>query len=324
MPVRTVSRETSTPSGPRSTLIGQPDIQRLGRPRWSPGGAGFGACSLPQTPIHVLLRPVLPNCACATGAPEANFVALAGRVWGALSRLGRTGCAPNARICPKPPAWRVLLPFFTNRSPRAAGVSEPVERWPPRRPYSDASTGRVVLAHSASPVDHPRNSVMRLRQAAVFHVKRTTAGTGVRPAALPRSHDRSRNSPPAQGPRTEQTWLSGSGCRSLSTSVVAFYKRRRGQSHAARLAQQRRVDLHTIRMLIVNGCGERCLADVCDRLASTNSSCDIEKLSPDLLGALRGLFRSSTVTHSTLACRFAPLVDDEYGLRMRGGCGCFT
>ena len=63
---------------------------------------------------------------------------------------------------------------------------------------------------------------------------------------------------------------------------IAFYKRRRGQSHTARLAQQRPVELHTIRVLIVNGCWELCPADACDHPASTSSLCDVQTLGPDV------------------------------------------
>lgn len=116
--------------------------------------------------------------------------------------------------------------------------------------------------------------MLRLDQAAVFHVKRATTGAGVQ-----------RRSPTRTIGLVSrlQRWADVPSNLAQRVRVyITSEKHRRGQSHEASLAQQRLVDLHTKRMLIVNGCGERCLADACDRLVSTSSLCEVQTLGPDV------------------------------------------
>lgn len=145
---------------------------------------------------------------------------------------------------------------------------------------------------------------MGLHQAAVFHVKRTTAGTGVRPAALPRSHDRSRISPPALGRCTKQPGSAGPGV------------------HHFRKASSRTTARGKARATTTGGSPHRTGAD-CERSPGTTLRRRVRSTGVDELLVRRSDVGSgrvmrtthpshaTTVTHNILACRFAPLFDEN-------------
>lgn len=148
-------------------------------------------------------------------------------------------------------------------------------------------------------------------------MKRAAARTGIRPPALLRSHDRSRGSPPTLGPRTEPTWLSGPGVDRFlqaSSRTITHGKARAtttgGTSHNTGADCQRMLGAMPRRRVRSPGVDEFPM-----RRSDVGSGRMMRAPSPS---------HATTVTHGTSVRRFAPLFDEEHGLRTRGGHGCFT